>query len=123
MPRLFRIMKYLKQFCIILLFTVLGEALHALLPLPVPAAIYGLVLLFLALLFRLIRPEAIRETSGFLVSLLPLLFVAPLVGLAASFDLIRGDILVILLIIVVGLVLTFGVSGAVVQGLLNRRQK
>ena len=123
MPRLFRIMKYLKQFCIILLFTVLGEALHGLLPLPVPAAIYGLVLLFLALLFRLIRPEAIRETSDFLVSLLPLLFVAPLVGLAASFDLIRGDILVILLIIVVGLVLTFGVSGAVVQGLLNRRQK
>ena len=123
MPRLFRIMKYLKQFGIILLFTVLGEALHALLPLPVPAAIYGLVLLFLALLFRLIRPEAIREMSGFLVSLLPLLFVAPLVGLAASFDLIRGDILAILLIIVAGLVLTFGVSGAVVQGLLNRRQK
>ena len=123
MPRFFRIMKYLKQFGIILLFTVLGEALHALLPLPVPAAIYGLVLLFLALLFRLIRPETIRETSGFLVSLLPLLFVAPLVGLAASFDLIRGDILAILLIIVAGLVLTFGVSGAVVQGLLNRRQK
>ena len=123
MPRLFRIMKHLQQFGIILLFTVLGEALHGLLPLPVPAAIYGLVLLFLALLFRLILPEAIRETSGFLVSLLPLLFVAPLVGLAASFDLIRGDILAILLIIVVGLVLTFGVSGAVVQGLLNRRQK
>lgn len=116
-------MKYLKQFCIILFFSLLGEALHALLPLPVPAAIYGLVLLFLALLFKLIRPEAIRETSGFLVSLLPLLFVAPLVGLVASFDLIRGDILAILLIIVVGLILTFGVSGAVVQGLLNRRQK
>ena len=41
--------KYIKQFLIILLFTFLGEALAYLLPFPIPAAIYGLVLLFAAL--------------------------------------------------------------------------
>ena len=43
-------MKYVKQFCIILFFTLLGEILRAVIPLPVPAAVYGLILLFLALL-------------------------------------------------------------------------
>ena len=37
---------YLKQSAILFGFTLLGEALHRLLPLPIPAAVYGLVLLF-----------------------------------------------------------------------------
>ena len=42
-------MKYIFQFARILVFCLLGELLHFLLPLPVPASIYGLVLLLLAL--------------------------------------------------------------------------
>ena len=42
-------MKYLRQFGLILLFSFLGEALRALIPLPVLASIYGMALLFLAL--------------------------------------------------------------------------
>ena len=42
-------MKYLRQFCIILLVSALGEGLHILLPLPVPASVYGLVLMLGAL--------------------------------------------------------------------------
>ena len=116
-------MKYLKQFSLVLAFTLLGEGLHALLPLPIPAAVYGLILLFLALLYKLVKPEQIRETSSFLVGLLPLFFVGPLVGLADSFDLIKGDLVPILVIIALGLLITFGVSGAAVQGLLKRRQR
>ena len=41
-------MKYFKQFLIILSVSFLGEVLHALLPLPVPASIYGLVLMLAA---------------------------------------------------------------------------
>ena len=48
-------MKYLRQFLIILLFSFLGEGLKALLPLPVPASIYGLVLLFAALELGIIK--------------------------------------------------------------------
>ena len=47
-------MKYLSQFMIILGFTLIGETLHRLVPLPIPASVYGLVLLFLALCFRII---------------------------------------------------------------------
>ena len=59
-------MRYAKQFLIILLFTFLGELLRVLLPLPVPASIYGLLLLFAALLTGLLKIEAVRETGKFL---------------------------------------------------------
>ena len=74
-------MKYLYQAGIIFLFTFLGEALTALIPLPIPAAIWGLILLFAALCAKLIRIEQIRESAAFLTALLPALFVAPAVNL------------------------------------------
>ena len=56
-------MKYLVQAGIIFLFTFLGEALSALIPFPIPAAIWGLLLLFLALCLRVIRVDQIREVQ------------------------------------------------------------
>ena len=47
-------MKLLKQFLIILAISFVGEILKYLLPLPVPASIYGMVILFIGLLTGLI---------------------------------------------------------------------
>lgn len=58
-------MKFVKQFGIILLITFIGEVLHALLPIPVPAGIYGIVLLFLGLKTRLIPVSEVKEASFF----------------------------------------------------------
>lgn len=58
-------MKHLKQFLIILLFSFLGEGLKALLPLPVPASIYGLVLLFAALELGIIKLSAVEDAGKF----------------------------------------------------------
>lgn len=68
-------MKYIRQLGIILLVSFLGELMHYLLPLPVPASIYGIVLLFAALETRLLKADAIRETSAFLLEIMPMLFV------------------------------------------------
>ena len=96
-------------------FTVLGEALQRLIPLPVPAAVYGMVLLFAALCAGLVKTEQVREVGGFLTSILPLLFVSPTVGLAQQWGLIAPELLPIVLLIVASTVLTFGISGAVAQ--------
>ena len=104
-------MKYVKQLLVILLFSFAGELCHGLLDLPIPASIYGLVLLLLALLLKLIKVEAVKETGSFLVSMLPLLFVAPTVGLLSCWELIRNDLVKIFLLILLTTVLTFGVSG------------
>ena len=48
---------------IILLFSFLGELLKYVLPFPVPASIYGLVLLFIALETRLLPLAAVKDAA------------------------------------------------------------
>lgn len=108
-------MKYIRQFAIIMLFSLLGELCHLILPFPIPASIYGMVLLFLSLALGLLKVDAVKETGSFLVSLLPLLFVVPTVGLMGCWGLIRDHILQIAILIVATTVLTFGVSGVLTK--------
>ena len=63
-------MKFLRQFGIILLLSALGEGLHALLPLPVPASVYGLVLMLAALMTGIIKVGQVEETADFLIECL-----------------------------------------------------
>ena len=108
-------MKILSQFCIVALFSFLGEFLHALVPFPIPSAIWGLVLLFIALMLGFIRPQQVQDTGKFLTLLLPLLFIAPLVGIVKSAPLILENLVPILVILIVATFVTFVVSGGVAQ--------
>ena len=116
-------MKYLYQAGIIFLFTFSGEALAKLIPFPVPAAIWGLLLLFLALCVKVIRVEQIRECGGFLVALLPVLFVAPTVNLMEQAQALLGNLPAVLVVIVVSTLLTFLVSGRVTQAVRRRMEE
>lgn len=116
-------MKYLNQFLIILGFTLLGEVLQRVVPLPIPASVYGIVLLFLALCCKLIRLEQVKEAGGFLTSILPILFVAPAVGILENWDLIKGALLPIILLMLASTFLTFGISGCVAQAVLGKGEK
>lgn len=113
-------MKYIKQLLIILAFTLLGEALARLLPLPIPAAIYGLVLLFLALSTGLLKPHHIDETARFLLQIMSVLFVAPTVGILAQWGLIAPNLVPIVVIMVVSTLVVFTVSGLVTRALLKK---
>lgn len=108
-------MKYIRQFTIILLLTLSGELCHALLPLPLPASIYGMIMLIFAFMAKLLHVEAVKEAGDYLVFLLPMLFVAPTVGLMGCMDLIRGNVVKIVILIVVTTVLTFGVAGLIAK--------
>ena len=113
-------MKYLSQFLIILGFTLLGEALQRLIPLPIPASVYGLVLLFTALCVGLIKLEWVKDAGEFLRSILPLLFVSPTVGILEHWGLIRAQLLPIVLLLVATTVLTFGIAGKITQLILKK---
>lgn len=113
-------MKYLKQIVLILLFTLIGEVLHLVVPFPIPAAIYGLLLLFLSLCFRIIRVEDVEDVAKFLISFLPVMFVAPSVNLLAYWNVISSDIVPIVVINVLTTLLVFGVGG-LVTGWLTRK--
>lgn len=113
-------MKYVRQMLVILGFSVAGELLHTWIPLPIPASIYGMVLLFGALALKAVPFSWVRDTGSFLVTILPLLFIAPVVGLLSCWEEIRRDVAAIGVIILVSTLVTFAVSG-LVTGLLAKR--
>lgn len=116
-------MKYMKQLLVILAFCLVGEVLAMLLPLPVPAAIYGFVLLFIALLTGLLKPGHIEKTARFLIDIMPILFVAPAVNILSCYDIIAPAVVPILLITAVSTAAVFFVAGRVTQWLCTREGK
>ena len=113
-------MNYIKQLLVIGLFSLAGEALAALIPLPVPAAIYGLVLMLIALCTGCLKPEAIADTARFGIAIMPILFVAPAVNILQNWGLIAPNLVPICIIMVVSTFIVFIVSGVVTQLLLKK---
>ena len=116
-------MKYIKQILIILAFSLLGEALQALIPLPIPAAIYGLVLMLVALCTGLLKPAHIADTANFLIGIMPLLFVAPAAKIMAYWGVIKENWLPIIAITVISTFVVFAVSGLVTKWLRKGAKK
>ena len=108
-------MKYLSQILIILAFTAIGELLSYLIPLPVPAAIYGLVLLFLALLSGALKPAHIAQTANFLIGTMSILFVAPAVSILAHFGILAPKLASIATVVCVSTFIVFAVAGLLTQ--------
>lgn len=113
-------MKYLRQFMIILLVSFLGELLKYVIPLPVPASIYGLVILFILLETGILKLDAIKETSVFLIEIMPLMFIPAGVGLMESWGDLNSMLVEVVVIILVSTVLVMGVSGKVTELVLKR---
>lgn len=113
-------MRYLRQLFIILAFCFVGEALAAVLPLPIPAFVYGLLLMLGALAMRVVPLEAVADTGNFLVALLPVFFIAPVLRLLDIWDAIAPFLLPVCMLIAVSTLVTFALSGAITQALLKR---
>ncbi len=119
-------MKYIRQFSIIMLVTCIGEVLKYVLPLPVPASIYGLCLMLFLLMTGIIKLEHVKETGLFLVEIMPLMFIPAAVGLIDSWGALQSVIIPVLVITVVVTIVVMVVSGKVtdaVLGLQERRKK
>ena len=88
-------MKYLKQFGIILILSFAGELLNLLIPLPIPASIWGFALMFI--------PAA--------------------VGLMESWGIIRAKIIPYLVITVLSTFLVMAAAGKITQAVIRRDRK
>lgn len=115
-------MKILRQAAIIAAVCAVAELIRYLVPLPIPASVYGLILMLLALLTGLIRPEQIETAADFLIAILPLLFVAPTVALVAQLERLASLVVPILLLGIAGTTLVIGLSGRAAQAV-SRREK
>ena len=115
-------MKHVQQFSIILLISVIGELLKTFLPLPVPASVYGMVLLLVCLCTKVIKLDQIQETADFMLAAMPLVFVGPGVALMESFGLMKDSLLGILVISVFSTMLVMVLTGMLAQILVRRKR-
>ena len=113
--------KFIRQFLIIILISFAGELLHAILPLPVPASIYGFLLA--GLQTKVIPLKAVDEAGGFLIEIMPMLFIPAGVGLMVSWGDLKPVLVPIMVTIVVTTVLVMGVSGRTAQFVLKKEEK
>ena len=115
-------MKYIKQFLIILLISALGEGLYVLLPLPIPASVYGLVLMLAALISRVLTVAQVQETADFLIEIMPVMFIPAGVGLLTAWGDLKPIWIPISVIIVVTTVFVMVVTGWVTQAVTSTKE-
>ena len=116
-------MKYVKQFFIILLISFVGELVKYLIPLPIPASIYGMVILFLGLMSGLIRLDDVKDVGKFLIEIMPLMFIPAGVGLIESWGTLKPVLLPVCVITVVAIVTVMVATGKLSQWMIRREKK
>jgi lrgA family protein len=108
-------LKYLTQFSIILAISFVAEILAALIPVKIPASIYGLVIMLLALIFKLIKVAQIRETVSFFMQIMPVIFIPAGAAIIIAGDKLRESFFAIIAITAISTVAVIAASGAVTQ--------
>ena len=104
-------MKIAKEISIILGITWIGEMLNQILPLPIPAGVYGLFLLLALLCFGMVKPEDVDGTGKFLLDNMSPMFIP------------AGGGLPYLLINLVSTVIVFVVTGKITQLVMEKTGK
>ena len=110
-------MKYVQQFSIILLISVIGELLKTFLPLPVPASVYGLVIMLVALLTGILKLDQVKGAADFLVEIMPVMFVR------AGAGLITPICVPVLIMTFISTVVVMVVTGKVTQGVIRKGKR
>lgn len=123
LERILLYMKYLKQFLIIILVSCIGELLYYLLPLPIPATIYGLVIMLGLLILKIVPLNAVKETAEFLIEIMPVMFIPAGVGLIVYWPQLQKFLIPVCVIIVVSSILVMLVTGRVTDFLIQNKDK
>ena len=116
-------MKILKQFVIILLISFLGEVLKAILPLPVPASVWGLLLMLVALRTGVIKLSQVSDAAGFLIEIMPVMFIPAGVGLLNAWGVLQPIWIPISVITILTTVIVMAVTGKVTQAVIQNQKK
>ena len=116
-------MNYIFQLAIIFGISFIGELLNVILPLPVPASVYGLIIMFLLLCTKIVKLEQVETVSEYLMAIMPLFFIEPTVGIMNSYGLVKGNILALFLACFLSFAAVIAVTGLVSQTIIRFQRK
>ena len=112
----------IRGICIILLFYFLGEVASYFMNGFIPGSVCGMVLLFAALMSRILCPEHVRQVSKILTQNMALFFSPAGVGIMANFGIIAEN-WVALAVIAVGTTILVLLSVGISMQILDKRIK
>ena len=101
----------------------IGEGLNYLIPAPVPASIYGMVILFVCLCTKVVKLDDVKDTGMFLIEIMPLMFIPAGVGLMSSWGVLKPLLVPVSVITVVSLVVVMAAGGLVSQAVIRITRK
>ena len=114
---------FILQMVLLYLIFLIGDWLQAISKIPIPGSIIGMVFLFLALTFKVIKREWLSLGSSFLLKNLPLLFVPATVGIIDYLDLFKGYGILSLIIAFVSTMLVFITSSMISEKMLKNEKR
>ena len=112
-------MKFVRQLAVIFSISFVAELMEYLIPLPVAASVYGLVLMLAGLITGIIPLEKVEGAADFLIDIMPILFVPPTVSIMTNFDVLKDMLVPLTVICIVSTVLVMAVTGRVSQRLMR----
>jgi len=112
-------LKYVSQIAWIAAISFVGELLNYLLPLPIPGSIYGLVLMLILLVTGIVTLDRVKAVGDWLISIMPVMFVGPVVGLISSYDSYKDIIVPVFVITALTTVITMAATGLTAQGIIR----
>lgn len=115
-------MKAIKGIFIILLFYFLGQGISWLIGGFVPGSIIGMLLLFLGLRFKAVKPNAVKDVADAFTRNMAVFFIPAGAGLLGAFGLISKFWMTILIVCSVSTVLVIVVVGLVQQYMEGRKR-
>ena len=116
-------MKYIYQLFIILVVTFVGELLHYFIPIPVPASIYGLIIMLILLCTKVVKLEHVERTSDFLIEIMPLMFIPGGVGLVTAWGDLKDMMLPVVVITIISTIVVMAVTGKATELIMKTGKK
>ncbi|MEA4815653.1 MAG: CidA/LrgA family protein [Lachnospiraceae bacterium] len=112
-------MALLFQFGIIVAVSFAGEVLNHIVPLPVPASIWGMIIMFLLLFTKIIKLNQVEKAADYMLSIMSVLFVPVGAGLMESFPYVKNEIMAIIAIIIISTLVCFFVTGRTAEAIIS----
>lgn len=118
-------MKIIMQLFWIILFSLIGEIVSVAMIsfVAIPGSVIGMILLFLALHYNLLKLSQVDEVGSWLTDNMAILFVPAGVGLMTNFDVLAESWLQLIVIMFVTTIVMMIFVGKVVQTIMKKDQK
>lgn len=116
-------MNIMGQLALIFGLSLVGEGVAALLPVSFPSSVISMLLLMVLLLSGVIKDHHIKTVSNFLVANMAFFFIPSFVGTMEHVDLLKSQVLPLLVIVGLTTPVVYLVTGWTVQLLMLRRRR